>query len=248
MKMIRSIFTMLVTLLVIVGCDDSNILSGSTDGVGTFALSLTQGEVQSEVVTRSTLELDTEEFLVSLSEADGTFLIDYKKHRELTEAECTLPAAAGYQLKAESCTPDEAVALNEGWGMVHFVDSTTFDIVSNQHTPVSLTCTMDNAGVQFVFDQSFLDKFPIHAVTTQDSRSLVFNEDTQDKIAYYPVAADGTTIKLKFTGSAGGWSDRLDLTEEITLAKGKIYTVKVTYSEGSAQKAKILVSEKSENI
>lgn len=241
---IRTAYTslaMLVAVLLHTSCNSDIMPVDAFAGQGTFALALEVGEVQSEVVTRNPLGLNVETFQVNLIDPDGASLIDGKKLSELTEAECTLPAGTGYQIKAESCTLDEAITLNEGWGMAHFVASTTFDIVSDQHTPVSLTCTMDNAGVQFDFDQSFLDKFPIHAVTTQDSRSLVFSKDTQDKIAYYPIAEDEAIIAFKFTGSAGGWSDRIDLTQEIALVRGKIYTVKVTYSENSAQKAKIQI-------
>lgn len=243
MKKNRSIYTILVTLLMLVGCDEKNIVPVPTDGVGTFALSLTQGDVQSEVITRSVLDLDTDNFLISLSEADGTSLIEGKRLSALTEAECTLPAATGYQIKAESCTPEESITLNERWGMAHFVATTTFDIVSNQHTPVSLTCSMDNAGVQFVFEQSFLDKFPIHAVTTQDARSLVFNKDTHDKIAYYPIEEDGETVRLKLTGSAGGWSDRIEIIQEMPINRGKIYIVSITYNETMSSEVALKVSE-----
>ena len=243
MKKNRYIYTILVTLLMLVGCDENNIVPVQTDGVGTFELSLTQGDVQSEVITRSVLDLDSDEFLVSLTEANGAVLIDGKKFSALTEAECTLPAGTGYQIKAESCTPDEAVTLNEGWGMVHFTASTTFDIVSNQHTPVSLTCTMDNVGLQVVFDQSFLDKFPIHAATSQDIRSIVFNQSTQGQTAYFSVEETTLNMKLRLTGSAGGWEDRLDVMKDLTLSKGKIYTVNITYSDTQVRGISMRVSE-----
>ena len=243
MKYIHSLYMLLAALLLITSCDADHTTLVMGDEAGTFSLVLTPGEVQSEVITRAALNLDVKDFQITLAEANGTLLLDRRLFGELSEAECTLPAATGYQLKAESCTPEEAITLNERWGMAHFVATTTFDIVSNQHTPVSLTCSMDNAGVQFVFEQSFLDKFPIHAVTTQDSRSLVFNKDTQNKIAYYPIAEDGVTVRLKLTGSAGGWSDRIDIIQEMPISQGKIYTVNVSYNESSAIKAEFRVSE-----
>lgn len=231
MKLVYSLLTCYIALLLIASCDDNHMVSSVSNNEGTFSLALTPDEVQSEVLTRASLNLDVATFQVTLTEAEGSLLLEKRLFSELTEAECTLPAATGYHLKAESCTPDEAVTLNEGWGMAHFVATTTFDIVSNQHTSVSLPCSMDNTGLQVVFDQSFLDKFPIHAATTQDSRSLVFNESTQERIAYYPVAGESISIKLRLTGSAGGWSDRLDLMHDITLEQGKIYTVNVTYKD-----------------
>ena len=243
MKSVYSLSLILFLGLVFVGCESNVLPENALSDEGTFSLSLTPDEVQSEVVTRASLHLDVATFQITLTEADGMSLLEKRLFGELSEAERILPAATDYHLKVESCTPAEAIALNEGWGMAHFVATTTFDIVSNQHTPVSLTCSMDNAGVQFVFEQSFLDKFPIHAVTTQDSRSLVFNKDTQNKIAYYPIAEDGVTVRLKLTGSAGGWSDRIEIVQEMPISRGKIYTVNVSYNESSAIKAEFRVSE-----
>lgn len=234
---------LLAALLLITSCDADHATPVMGNETGTFSLVLTPGEVQSEVITRAALNLDVEDFQITLAEANGTLLLDKRLLGELTEAECTLPAATGYQIKAESCTPEESITLNERWGMAHFVATTTFDIVSNQHTPVSLTCSMDNAGVQFVFEQSFLDKFPIHAVTTQDGRSLVFNKDTHDKIAYYPIEEDGETVRLKLTGSAGGWSDRIEIIQEMPINRGKIYIVSITYSETMSSEVALKVSE-----
>ena len=244
MKSVYSLFAYLVASLLITSCDADHTTPVMGDEAGTFSLVLTPGEVQSEVITRAALNLDVEDFQITLAEANGTLLLDKRLLGELTEAECTLPAATGYKLKAESCTSEEAITLNERWGMAHFVATTTFDIVSNQHTPVSLTCSMDNAGVQFVFEQSFLDKFPIHAVTTQDGRSLVFNKDTHDKIAYYPIEEDGETVRLKLTGSAGGWSDRIEIIQDMPISRGKIYMVSVAYDGSSATKAEFRVSER----
>ena len=244
MKSVYSLFAYLVASLLITSCDADHTTLVMGDEAGTFSLALTTGEVQSEVITRAALNLDVKDFQITLAEANGTLLLDKRLLGELSEAECTLPAATGYQLKAESCTPEEAITLNERWGMAHFVATTTFDIVSNQHTPVSLTCSMDNAGVQFVFEQSFLDKFPIHAVTTQDGRSLVFNKDTHEKIAYYPIEEDGETVRLKLTGSAGGWSDRIEIIQEMPISRGKIYMVSVAYDGSSATKAEFRVSER----
>lgn len=244
MKSVYSLFAYLVASLLITSCDADHTTPVMGDEAGTFSLALTTGEVQSEVITRAALNLDVKDFQITLAEANGTLLLDKRLLGELSEAECALPAATGYQLKAESCTPEEAITLNERWGMAHFVATTTFDIASNQHTPVSLTCSMDNAGVQFVFEQSFLDKFPIHAVTTQDGRSLVFNKDTHEKIAYYPIEEDGETVRLKLTGSAGGWSDRIEIIQEMPISRGKIYMVSVAYDGSSATKAEFRASER----
>ena len=224
---IYSFWVLFVTIVLHTSCDDNLFVQGA----GSFELTLNRDDVQSEVITRALSDIDVNAFKVTLCEADGTTLLDEKNYGLLTEAECTLPAAVGYQLKVENCTPYESVTLNEGWGMPHFKGETTFDIVSDQLTQVSLSCSMDNVGLQLLFSQSFLDKFPIHAGTIQDNRSLVFNQITQEQVAYYSVEGDAIEVELRLTGSAGGWTDRLDLVYNLTLSKGKIYVVNVTYSD-----------------
>ena len=243
---IKAAFTQLLMLAVVLlhsGCDENVNLELESSDKGTFTLSLTQGNVASEIITRTALPLDTDDFSVYLSENDGTPLIEGKKFSDLTETECTLPAGTGYQIKVESCTPDESVTLNDGWGMAHFVASTTFDIVSNQHTAVSLTCAMDNVGLQVVFDESFLEKFPTHAATTQDSRTRIFNQATLEQTAFFPVKGAVLNMRLRLTGSAGGWEDRLDVMKELSLSKGKIYTVNITYSNASSKNVAMRVFE-----
>ena len=224
---IYSFLILFVTVVLHTSCDDKLLVQGT----GYFELTLNRDDIQSEVITRALFDIDVNTFNVTLCEADGTSLLDGKPYGLLTEAECTLPAAVGYQLRVENCTPYESVTLNEGWGMPHFKGDTTFDIVSDQLTQVSLSCSMDNVGLQLLFSQEFLDKFPNHAVTIQDSRSLVFNHTTQEKVAYYPVEGDAIEVELRLTGSAGGWNDRLDYVYNLTLSKGKIYIVNVTYSD-----------------
>ena len=92
---------------------------------------------------------------------------------------------------------------------------------------------MLNAGLQLVFDQTFINKFPVHAVTTQDSRALVFNAANQENVAYYDMSNEAQKMSLRITGSSGGWDDRLDITREVELQKGKIVKLHITYSATS---------------
>jgi len=72
---------------------------------------------------------------------------------------------------------------------------------------------------------------------------LVFNKDTHDKIAYYPIEEDGETVRLKLTGSAGGWSDRIEIIQEMPINRGKIYIVSITYNETMSSEVALKVSE-----
>ena len=92
---------------------------------------------------------------------------------------------------------------------------------------------MGNAGLLVVFDQTFVSKFPTYAATTQDARSLVFKAANAGSVAYYNASTEQIYVPLRLTGSAGGWSDRIDKVKEISLTKGKITRLTVKYDENS---------------
>lgn len=235
-KTCHNIYTLLFAIaasLLLTTC--SNAIPEPAEGEGTFAVSLTTDDIKTEVITRSSLNIDVNSFKVSLSENDNTPLFQNKAFGELTQSDCTLPAATGYRLAVESCSETEAITLNEGWGEVRFTGSSSFDIVSNQNTKVAIVCSMENAGIQLSFDPSFINKFPVHAATIQDSRNIIFKSSNQDNIAYYNLDGDVQDILIKFTGTAGGWSDRLDMTKSITLNKGKITVLRITYNENTSE-------------
>lgn len=217
-----------------IGCNNDIIPSDPTGIKGELVLKLKAGDVKTEIITRSTLDIDINSFKINLSENDGTPLFVNKLYGELNETDCTLPAESGYQITAESCSQDESVTQNGGYGYPRFVGEATFNITPRQETHVNIKCTMVNAGLQISFDQTFLDKFPTHAITTQDTRALVFNKNNADKISYYEVNAN-KSLKLRLTGSAGGWEDRLDTIKEIILEKGKIKRLLITYTDNSTR-------------
>lgn len=201
---------------------------------GEFSLLLTAADIKTEIQTRAAIQgVDVNKFYVSLNEAEGTPLLVSKQYGTMTSADCILPVANDYRLLVESCSEVEATTLNNGFGAYRFVGNATFDIVSNENTPVSVNCVMLNAGLQLVFDQTFINKFPVHAVTTQDSRALVFNAANQENVAYYDMSNEAQKMSLRITGSSGGWDDRLDITREVELQKGKIIKLYVTYSVAS---------------
>jgi hypothetical protein len=84
-----------------------------------------------------------------------------------------------------------------------------------------------------VFDDSFTSKFPVYAATTQDTGALVFKGTTTGKVACYNVEEENNSISLKLTGSAGGWSDRIDIVKEVSIVKGKIMRLTVIYDDNS---------------
>ena len=111
-----------------IGCNNDIIPSDPTGIKGELVLKLKAGDVKTEIITRSTLDIDINSFKINLSENDGTPLFVNKLYGELNETDCTLPAESGYQITAESCSQDESVTQNGGYGYPRFVGEATFNI------------------------------------------------------------------------------------------------------------------------
>ena len=219
----------------------TNEVPNPADQQGEFSLLLTAADIQTEVQTRVSISgVDVNNFYVSLTEAEGAPIMEGRQYGTISFADCVLPAATGYKLWVESCTESEATALNNGFGAYRFYGEAVFDVQTGKNTLVAVNCTMVNAGLQVVLDKSFTDKFPVHAVTTQDSRSLVFSSNNPDAIAYYNMQADVLPMSLRITGSSGGWDDRLDVTRQVELQKGKIIKMHITYSVASGARITVL--------
>lgn len=235
----KTIYISLIILLcgmLQTGCMNENVpaeLVGT--GNGTFTLSLLTEDVQTETITRNGVTVDESTFKVTLKDSKGITLIDAKPYSELSVADRTLPAGTGYQMTVESCTEAEATTANDGWGAMRFTGNATFEIISDKSTDLTINCDMENAGLQLIFAESFITKFPTYAATTQDDRQLVFKGSNTEAIAYYDVVAGVTnpSVAIRLTGSAGGWSDRLEYTQEIALTKGKITRLTAIYDENS---------------
>lgn len=201
---------------------------------GRFSLSLDADDIEVEIHTRTGLAgVDVNNFYISLKDNKGTSLLSNRAYGEMTSGEYVLPAEKGYSIFVESCSETDATKQNNGLGNYRFVGNATFDIEASKSTAVSVNCSMVNGGLKFIFDSSFTTKFPIHAVTTQDARAIVFNSNNQENIAYYDITGDNLDMAVKITGSTGGWDGRLDVTQNITLQKGKVIVVKLTYTESN---------------
>jgi hypothetical protein len=201
---------------------------------GKFSLSVETEDIEVEVQTRTGIAgVDVNNFYISLKDNEGSPLMTNRLYVEMATGEFVLPAEKGYSITVESCSPKNATTLNNGFGAYRFAGEAVFDIEASKTTPVTVNCSMVNGGLKFIFDSSFTTKFPIHAVTTQDARAIVFNSNNQENIAYYDINGDNLDMAVKITGSTGGWDGRLDVTQNITLQKGKVIVVKLTYSDGN---------------
>ena len=231
----RTPYILILALISLLGsCSGEMPAQEQGSGEGRFHLSIITAAVSTEDITRATVfNFDTDTFKVTVTDAKGLELITKKENGQFTDADRTLPTANDYKMEVESCSETEAVAYNNAWGKERFYAQTTFDIATDQTTPLSLECTMANAGLTVIFDNSFVTKFPTHAVTTQDVRSLVFKSSDASSVAYYNTDQLAVVVTIRLTGSAGGWSDRIDMTRDVTLTKGKITRLRVRYDDGT---------------
>ena len=235
MKAIYHIF--IITLICILGggCNSDMVPGKEADAsaTGRFTVSVLTEEVTTEDITRGTISnMDVNKFKVSIADAKGLTLVAGKEVGKLEDNDKILPVAEDFLIQVTNCMEEEAISANDGWGCIRFLASETFDIVAGSITPLELECTMANAGLMVLFDESFTNKFPVHAATTQDTRSLVFRSDNPSKVAYYNLSQSQGTVPLRLTGgSAGKWEDRIDKTENITITKGKITKLHVSFSE-----------------
>ena len=237
----KKIYLSLLTLLsgmLLTGCMNEDFSVAEKNGKGTYALSLVREDVQDIVISRAGEQVadgsyNVNDFKVKLSDKNGISIFQDKVYSELSAADRTLPVGTGYKIMVESCSQEEALTANDGWGQMRFTGETTFEIKNNETTPLEVNCTLQNAGLMVVFDDSFTSKFPVYAATTQDTRALVFKGTTTGKVACYNVEEENNSISLKLTGSAGGWSDRIDIVKEVSIVKGKIMRLKVIYDDNS---------------
>ncbi len=203
---------------------------------GTFSLGLVADSMIVEVETRAGRELTDDEkssFTVSLLQ-DGEAIWTNTPYANVTLADRTQPVGAGYVVTAQSCTADEAESVNDGWGQRRFYgQSTTFSIAKNADTPVSVECSMANAGLTVDFDESFTSFFTVgYSVTVVDERNLKFDAATTNRVAYYNVEADGTRDVRLLINASAGWDGMLKTIDRtLTMQQGRVYRLHIRKGE-----------------
>ena len=207
---------------------------------GSFSLGLAADDFAVEVETRAASELKASEasdYTITLTEGSET--VWAKRYADIMQADYTQPLGSGYRVSAENCTTEEAESANNGWGRRRNAGtSDPFVIVSGATTPVTVHCTMANAGFCVIFDQSFTDYFSEYAVTTDDLRGLKFNAENAAEfdanrqlihgtMAYYNVGDDGTHSLSVIISASAGWDGTTHLTRTLTLQQGKVTRLRV---------------------
>ena len=209
------------------------------DSLGTFELTFTAA------TTRATTTVITKEeannFLVTILKGTDTI----RTATRLRDLNTSLSAGYGYRVMAENCTTTEAITVNDGWGQKRFAGtSAAFAIRAGQTTAVNVGCSVANAAVEVVFDESVGEYFTEgYDVTLRDgSRTIAFDASTgghradgtvtdKGRTAYFNLDADGTH-QVAYTITARGPKT---LTREgtLTLTKAKISNITLDYERST---------------
>lgn len=181
-------------------------------------------------------------------EEAGEYWITIFKGPELSRAKTQLKtldtrlyAGYGYTAQAENCDETIAVNANEGWGQIRFTGSTQpFAIKIGETTKVGITCSVANAGLEVVFDESIANNFTnSYKVTVSDGeRSLVYDSETggatiagqttNGKTAYFNVGEDGT-YNISYTIEARGENLKFTRISDLTLTKATISRIRLSF-------------------
>lgn len=163
---------------------------------------------------------------------------------QLKNLNSQLAAGYGYMALAENCDGNVAVTANEGWGQRRFYGaSELFGIRIGETTKVGISCSVANAGVEVVFDESVPQYFTksYKVIVSDGERSIVFDsktagastgdETTEGKTAYFNVGEDGSHT-INYTIEAYGESLRLVKSRTLTLNKATISRMRLKFVPG----------------
>ena len=87
--------------------------------------------------------------------------------------------------------------------------------------------------MRLLFPQGRSRKEFVPQLENHRSKKKFHNTYHKYNIAYYPLDTETGSVTLRLTGSAGGWDDRVDMTQNVSITKGKISRLTVSYDENS---------------
>lgn len=188
----------LIGLLSFSACsnDDSPVHSNET---GEIRFSLVD-TTEVEVTTRALLNLDINEFSVSLSRGD-TPIFTSRKYKDIAGTTISCSVGSNYLLKAENCTEAEAESKNSNWGQVRVYGEKSFTVVANETNTVTVNCGFANSSVSVDFSDYIASSFNNYYIdiyaTDASNRTFRFEETNYKfKTAYFNVSG---TRELSYT-------------------------------------------------
>ena len=189
--------------------------------MGTVTLSLAS-DVEAVVGTKADNTVDYDAFLVKIA---GETLVGNPFGQEYVyseiPAEMLIPFGS-YFFSADSCTSVEAETSNDGFGCVRYAGSTQqTDIISTETVGIEIECSMANAKVTLVFDDSFLEDFTApKAELKMGSREIELPDPATAaaKVSYFNIGQENL-LSYTIYGNINGRD--LSYTNAISLAPAK---------------------------
>ena len=153
-----------------------------------------------EITTRASLNLDVNEFSVSLSRGETPIFTD-RKYKDIAGTTISCSAGPNYLLKAENCTEAEAESKNSNWGQARVYGEESFTVVANETNTVTVNCGLANSSVSVDFSDYIVSSFDNYSIdiyaTDASSRTFKFDETNYKfKTAYFNVSG---TRDLSYT-------------------------------------------------
>lgn len=204
MKKIYFLITMMMSLLLLPGCEKDNIFGGDDDGKPmqdvSFARFKNNAEVNTgEKVVRSASAVDINPFVVEVAGTTGKTY--YNGTFEALPEILTMPVGEGYTVNVHSPeNPDAA------WDSPYYAGSVTFDVKENEVTDVpTVVCVLSNVKVSVVFDSSLIPYMESDCkvkVETGNGASLEFIQgETRSGFFRYEAGEGTATLVATFTGT-----------------------------------------------
>ena len=210
----------ILTILLAASACNKTVMAPGQMGVVTLSIA---SDVEAVVSTKADDAVDYDSFLINI--AGRTFIGNtYSSDYVYGDMTGNVPVPYGtYVISAQSCTEDYAEDANDGDGCVRFAGaSASFDVLSAEPVPVSVTCPMTNAKATLTFDDSFLADFdlPWASLTVDGSRIIEFEDETEaaSRIAYFNV---GTSDELVYTVKGTIDGRRLTYTGRMDISPAK---------------------------
>lgn len=142
-------------------------------------------------------------------------------------------------------------AAEEGRGAQRFLGSSPLAVTAGELETISFTCTMANARVSFVFDNTFTSLFNVSDGTTpakvaataaaNPDRTIEYNKDAtlsedDSQMAYFNVSESDATLNFTITAVRKSDSAVKEYQKSITLEKQSWHqiTIKAATTSGSA--------------
>lgn len=197
----------------------------------------------SSVIVKSATEEIPATYIISTVNSQGEAVSELNgEYGTIKEKDIAMPVGT-YTVSAYNITEEEAETER---GAQRFFGSTSFDIKAGELHQASFTCTMENARVSFVLDDSFKNIFDVENAenpakvtvytAANPSRKIEYTKDAtlsedDPQIAYFNI--DSSDSSLNFTITARRKSDSADKSYSKSFALQKQSWYKVTIKAAS---------------